>query len=258
MKNISKNKAKKRTFYAFIIVLLFVFAITASYNIALQNKNDNVNNIYVPLEDTFNRLGFKVVNKNKDNIEFTDGLQNVNFRNEDNFNLKKNDNTYYSKVIGDTAFIKIAVLKDLGYKVNDNYYVNNSIKLDTNFFSEALSNNFMLTNERDLTDSKMFYCRNITKSITEKELKDYLIENVNLMNYDIEELKDYISANYKTSLKQYKDDLVSINTKYPYNSKVTYDLLDNGQVKANINIPNGNKYIELAMEIRNGEIFLEK
>jgi len=256
-----KDRAEiKAIFFIFTIILLFVFVITANSNInfLLQNRNSEIYNNYVPLEDTFNKLGFKVVSKDNNYIEFNNGLQSINFVSEDNFNIKKNDNTYYSKVIGDTAFIKIAVLEDLGYKVNDNYCLNNNIKLDTNLFSEILSNNFTLTDERDLPESKMFYCRNIIKSITEKELKDYSIENVNLMNYNIEELKDYINANYKTSLKQYKNNLVSINTKYPYNSRVTYDLLDNGQVKADINTPDGNRYIELAVEIRNGEIFLEK
>lgn len=198
---------------------------------AQKDINPQINNAYVPLKDTFNNLGFKLVSKNDKTIEFVKGFQKINFVNEDNFNLKKNNNTYYLKVIDETMFIKVGVLKDLGYKVSDDYCIDD-IELDTKLFSKILDNNFTLTDEINLPKNKTFYGHNIIRSITETELKDYLVEDVNLMNYDIKELEDYIRANYKISLKQYKKDLISINTKYPSNLRITYDLLDNGQIKS--------------------------
>ncbi len=260
VEDILKDHIKKKGFvWTFTVIWLFVFVIIINSNICFAQKdiNPQINNAYVPLNDTLNNLGFKLISKDDKTIEFIKGLRRINFINEDNFNLKKNNNTYYSKVIDKTIFIKVGVLKDLGYKISDDYCVNN-IELDTELFSKILDNNFLLTDETDLPKNKTFYGHNIIKSITETELKDYSIEDVNLMNYNIKELEDYIRANYKTSLKQYKNDLISINTKYPSNLRITYDLLDNEQIKVVINTSDGYKYVELAMEVRNGEIFLEK
>lgn len=260
------NKVKKKCkFGVVMIVVLMISSIAmANFQISLGkvNNNSQINNVYIPLKSTLEKLGFDNVKTNNNVSEFVKGNKKVSFINEENYNLKKDNNTYYSKVLNDTYFIKIAVLKDLGYKVDNDYFVSNKtdkLKLDTQALLEILENDYVLSEETDLPSSTSYFNHKILKqNIDIKELTDYTIENKNIMDYDSKELEAYIKANYNLNLKQYKKSLVSIDTKYPSSLRTTYDLLDNGQIIATIIDSNGKTYIELVIEIRNKVIFIEK
>lgn len=266
MENIMDNKFKRKGILLLIVVLisiLYTNVLNAKLNIfQMADSTYYLNNMYIPLEQTFEDLGYKII-RNDDSIEVKNSNTKIKFIFEENYKLKKDYNTYYAKKWGDDFFVKIAVLKDLGYSIqkDNNCYFNGvqKIKLNTEAFGQYLYKNTVIVDEVSLPDSTEFHSHKILKqNIDLSQLDDYTVENKNLMGYNLEQLEKYIDANENMTLKQYKKNLISIENKYPSYRRATYSLLDNGQLIAYIVDSDNKKYIELAIEIRDGIIYLER
>lgn len=257
------NKIRKKSKFlliTFIILIMFVIIINSQISFGgINDVSSQINNMYVPLKTTLEKLDFNNIESNKNYMKFVKDDREFVFINEENYNLKKNNNTYYSKILNGLYFIKAAVLKDLGYKIDNDYTIVNNkdkLKLDIEYFFEYLKNNCIYSEEFNLSTSTLYYNHKIVKrNIDIKDLTDYTIEDNNIMGYNLKELEDYIKANYKITLKQYKKNLVSIDKKYPSYLRVTYQLLDNGQIIAIIVDSDNKTYIELVLEIKDKMFF---
>lgn len=269
MEDIMNNKSKKRGTFLLVATILSIVSINIlsvySNLIPQKGQKSKIDSAYIPLEETFENLGYRVNESNENLIKLTNGDKTLNFINETNYNLKKNSNTYYANAEGETFFIKIGVLKDLGYQVKEDngfYLIDNNreIKLNTEALLKHLTKITYLDEAKLDSPTEIMFSNHkiVAQSISPENLKGYTIETNNLMGYNLKELEDYIKANYMVTLEQYKDNLISIDTKYPNSIRVTYDLLDNGQVLANIVDSDGKTYIELGMEVRAKTVFVDK
>ncbi len=271
------DTSKKKAGVALVLTALIVTIATGmafatnngNQNVIIQNTVNsaggyNIENEFVPLQATFEDLGYQVNNVNENMISIAKNKKEIFFVNESNHNLQKNKDTFYMNFVKDVPFIKVGVLSRLGYTVQEDgnkitvKSEGKNISLDTDLLQNLLLDDATIVEETDLPESTSYYNHAFVKKIDASELKDYKIENVNEMGYSTIELEEYIAVNYGKTLLEYKKQLVPLDQKYPSPISLEYTLLENGQVLVFITDAEGKSLIESAIEIRKKQIFVEE
>ncbi len=265
IKEILNMKSRKKGILVIVSIILLIIASGIFVVNGKSNQNIELYSFYVPLNDTLKNLGYDINDKDKNHIIANDKLKQINFVNESGFKLKKDKNTYFMIVEDDIAFIKTDVLKNLGYKIkdiNNNLYIetkNGDLSLDIQSYVNSSIDEKNIVYEHELISSDSVFNKKIIKRNAEpKDFKDYTIEEVNIMGYNIDELKQYIEANYNMSLKEYKDNLIEITNKYDSMDIHEFILLEDGQLEVVFYQEGVGELIEIAEEVRDGKIFVEK
>lgn len=262
------KKLNKKILKLFILSpIMFIICIGILNNkmqltYALPQSN-HIDMHIIPLEKTFTNLGYTIISKTDNFIILKNDIQEINFVYEPNFKLKKNDNTYYMFKHENINFIRNSVLLDLGYELfeenNQTYIIYNgeNIKLDTDFVFTILNNIYSSTSVTNKTPT--FYGLDIVnRNINIKDVEDYEIETINLMNYSIDDLETFLLSNYNKTIKEYKEEnLVKFTDKYKNVSITSYQLLSNGQILIVFIDENNSHLIEVVLSIQNGEFYVE-
>lgn len=257
MENIMTKRKKRKGIILLVAFIISILFINSTYAITKKEFGST----RIPLESTMKQLDYKISYIDDYNISCTNNDSIINFAFEYNYNLKKNSNTYYATKIGENSFIKVSVLEDINFKIykkDNNLFINHnnkSIKLDTDSFVKAIeldSKNNISTNK----ENRFLNLTVIKNNINIEDVNNYSIEQLNFMNYNKDQLSDYIYANYNMSVLDYKKNLIELNQKFPNCNIISYKLLSNNQVLVNLK-NDGKLFMELGIEVRNNKVFVE-